>query len=270
MYLEALKLNVIEVSSAEDALEIIDSKEYKFSLILTDYEMSGMNGMDLTVALRCKYSKENLSIIAVSGADSSNIATSFLRYGANDFIKKPYTQEELTARINVNLDLINLFKKSKDDANKDFLTGLYNRRFLFDSGEKIVSKNRRKNKNVAVVMLDIDFFKKINDTYGHDVGDKAIKQIQVILHKKLRESDLVCRVGGEEFSSSDIEKKFEIVRKSFEDNIIEIGSISFSYTVSIGICYGMLNSLEDMITEADNALYTAKNSGRNKVILNII
>ncbi len=271
--LEKLHINVIEAESGQEAIHILqDSKEY-IPLVVTDYEMPDMNGMELTMELRQSYSKDRLAIIALSSSEDSKIATEFLRHGANDFIKKAYTTEEFAVRINVNLELIDLFRQGKETASKDFLTGLYNRRFFFESGVPILEKAKRKKHNLAVAMLDIDFFKKINDTYGHDVGDIAIKEVAVILNKFLRNSDLISRFGGEEFcilmediSLENVTSKFETIREYFEKNIIKTDQHELGYTVSIGLFYGMSNSLEEMITLSDKALYEAKENGRNRLI----
>jgi len=272
--LQKIHVNVIEASSAQEALEIIHKSEHYIPLIITDYEMPDMNGMDLTMELRQHYSKDKLAIIALSGSSDSKIATEFLRYGANDFITRDYSLEEFAVRVNVNLELVDLFRQGKETSSKDFLTGLYNRRFFFDSGASILQKAKRKKMPLAVVMFDIDFFKKINDTYGHDIGDVALKEVSTILHKYLRNSDLISRFGGEEFcillddiSLSDIKTKFEEIRENFENNIIKIENDSFSYTISIGIYYGQKQNLQEMITLSDKALYKAKESGRNKLVI---
>jgi len=274
--LEKLHVKILEASNAEEAINLLEERGEEVSLLLTDYEMPGINGMELTLKLRQDYSKDRLSIIAISGSENSSIATEFLRYGANDFIKKPFTNEELSTRINVNLELIELFKQGKENANKDFLTGMYNRRFFFESGTSIVEKAKRKKTPVAVAMIDIDLFKQINDTYGHDIGDIAIQEISTVLSGLIRTSDLLARFGGEEFcilmeglSVKEIKEKFETIRAAFEKNVITKESVSFSYTVSIGIFYGFHDSLEGMIKLSDDALYAAKESGRNKVVVRI-
>jgi len=159
-------------------------------------------------------------------------------------------------------------------ANKDFMTGAYNRRYFFDAGEAIFLKAKRKEKAVAVTMIDIDNFKNINDTYGHDIGDLAIKEIKRVLDKNLRASDLMARFGGEEFciileeiSEEDVKKLFEKIRKEFEANVIDVDEVEIKYTVSFGIAYGLLGSLEEMVILSDNALYESKESGRNRVTL---
>ena len=273
-YLEVLHVKILEASSAEEAIEILNNAKDEISLLLTDYEMPGKNGMELTLELRQKYSKDKLSIIAISASDNTSLATSFLRHGANDYITKPFSSEELSTRINVNLELIDLFSKARDSAHRDFLTGMYNRRFFYESATAIVEKSKRKKHPVAVIMIDIDHFKAINDTYGHSMGDMALKEIPRILGKNLRSSDLVARFGGEEFcvlldeiKLEEVKKKFEIIRKAVEENFIKHELISFYYTVSIGIFYGFKDTLERMITISDDALYKAKESGRNKIVV---
>ncbi len=272
--LERLHVHVIEAESAKEAIDILHNSDYYIPLVITDYEMPEMNGMELTLELRQSYSKDRLSIIALSGNEDKKIATEFIRHGANDFINKTYTYEEFAVRINVNLELVDLFRQGKESASKDFLTGLYNRRFFFESGVPIVQKARRKKMPLAVAMIDIDYFKKINDTYGHDVGDIAIKEVAVILHKYLRTSDLISRFGGEEFcillediSLDDLTQKFQTIKEAFEQNSITLKDITLSYTVSIGLFYGTADSLEEMITLSDKALYEAKETGRNRLII---
>lgn len=267
-----MNLNVIMASNGKEALEIIKNSEKTFSLVLTDYHMPIMDGMELTFRLREIYDKDELGIIALSSNTTLEIATEFLKIGANDFINKPYLETEVVTRINSNLDLIDLFKKTKDMANKDFLTGLYNRRYFFESGDSILKKSIRAKKNLALAMFDIDKFKNINDTYGHEVGDMAICEVGKIIDKYLRQSDLVARFGGEEFcilidniSYKDSKSLFEKIRLAFENNVITINNIELKFTVSIGVFYGLNENLEEMIKIADEGLYYCKNNGRNQV-----
>jgi diguanylate cyclase (GGDEF)-like protein len=126
-------------------------------------------------------------------------------------------------------------------------------------------------------MFDIDKFKNINETYGHDVGDIAIKEVAKILHTSLRKSDLIARIGGEEFcvllqntNLQNAKSIFEKIRSMFENNIIYIDNIQLSYTVSIGVRYGLDETLEDMIKKADEQLYYCKEHGRNQVSISDI
>ena len=161
-----------------------------------------------------------------------------------------------------------------DVANKDFMTGAYNRRYFFESGNNIFLKAKRKKTPLAVAMIDIDKFKIINDTYGHDVGDVAIKEIKRILDDNLRVSDLMARFGGEEFciilediTEEDTRKLFEQIRLAFEKNEININGTIITYTVSFGIAFGILDTLDDMVKLADNALYDSKENGRNQITI---
>jgi diguanylate cyclase (GGDEF)-like protein len=271
--LKRINLNTLEAENGEEALEVL-YKHPEISLIITDYEMPKMNGLDFTIRVREKYQKDQIAIIAISSINEQDTITKFLRFGANDFVLKPFSHNEVITRINANLEIIDLFSQIKDMANKDFLTGMFNRRYLFDSGTAIFQKAKRKQSPIAVAMIDIDKFKAINDTYGHEVGDDAIKEVSKILHSNLRRSDLVARFGGEEFciilediKLKNLEYVFKNIKNAFEHNIFESCGHTISYTVSIGICYGLLNSLDEMINSADKALYEAKINGRNKVVI---
>lgn len=270
--LKKMNLQVTTASDGKEAFDIIENTEKDFSLVLTDYHMPVMDGMELTFRLRELFDKDELGIIVLSSNNTPEIVSEFLKIGANDFINKPYLETEVTTRVNSNLDLVDLFKETKDMANKDFLTGLYNRRYFFESGNAILKKSIRTQKNLALAMFDIDKFKRINDTYGHEVGDIAICEVGNVLNKYLRSSDLIARFGGEEFcilidniSYEDSEKLFEKIRLAFEQNIIKINNIELKFTVSIGVFYGINDNLEEMIKIADDGLYYCKNNGRNKI-----
>ncbi|ADN09372.1 sensor domain-containing diguanylate cyclase [Sulfurimonas autotrophica] len=177
--------------------------------------------------------------------------------------------------------LICLYQKSKNTNEKlklqtvkDYMTGAYNRRYFFEVARALFSRAKRKNTKLAVIMIDIDNFKAINDTYGHDIGDLAIIEVRKVLERNLRKYDLFARFGGEEFcallddiSKEDVEKLFEKIRKDFENNRITSGDMTIGYTVSFGIAYGMMSSLEKFIKVADEALYTSKQNGKNQVTI---
>lgn len=270
--LNKMNLNVYTVPNGKEALELINSREKKFDLILTDYHMPEMDGMELTLKIRQEHDKDDLGIIILSSNNTPEIAYQFLKIGANDYVNKPLVEMEVLTRVNANLDLLDLFTKTKDLANKDFLTGAYNRRYFFESGNLILKRAKRTNSNLAFAMIDIDRFKSINDTYGHDVGDSVICKTVDILKAHIRESDLIARFGGEEFvllleniSFKDTQIFFEKLQKIFENNIIKIDNTELQFTTSIGVCYGLNDTLEEMIKIADNALYFCKNNGRNQI-----
>lgn len=270
--LQKMNLNVSTCTTGTEAYNLIMNGEKKFSLVITDYNMPGMNGIELTFKLREQFDRDELSIIAISNNDTPDISAQFLKIGANDFITKPFLEIEVVSRINASLDLIDLFDKALDLANKDFLTGLYNRRYFFDVGGTIFQKATRGGRKMALAMVDIDHFKKINDTYGHEVGDIAICEVSNILKNSLRSSDLISRFGGEEFcillddiSYEDSKVFFENIRESFEKNDFKVGDTEINLSCSIGVCYGIGKNLEAMIRKADEGLYYCKENGRNRV-----
>lgn len=192
--------------------------------------------------------------------------------GANDFLYKGFSDEEFFARINSTVDTLELFEKLKKKVNVDYLTGLYNRRYLFEVGKKYYQEFKKANKNFAIAIIDIDNFKSINDNYGHDIGDIAIKEVANILNKNVLNNRILSRLGGEEFcilfynrEKNEVIKLLEYIRISFEKNIIKLDDSNLSYTVSIGCTFEFSNNLDSMIQLADKNLYKAKNEGRNKV-----
>ncbi|MGM0624170.1 MAG: response regulator, partial [Campylobacterota bacterium] len=132
--LEKMKLSVITAENGKEALQILRKKESEISLVVTDYHMPVMDGIDFTLQARQEYQKDSLGIIAVSGVDNEDLATEFLKIGANDFINKPFKEVEVQTRVESNLELLDLFKKAKDLSEKDFLSGAFNRRHFFKNG----------------------------------------------------------------------------------------------------------------------------------------
>ncbi len=266
---ELLRPMRLTIFTAEDPLKALDIiHDNKISLVLTDYEMPKMNGLDFTLRLRERYRKDQMMIITISSNSDHSTIASFLKHGANDYIVKPFMAEELSARISEKLNLLDIIAESKEKANRDFLTGAYNRRFFFETSKPIFKKIKRRKGEFAIAMFDIDHFKKINDTHGHDIGDLAIRDISDILHKSFRTSDIIARFGGEEFCVllEDItiracERIMEKVRKRFEENRLDIGKQTIDYTTSIGVCYGLGKDIDTMLKVADEGLYIAKENG---------
>ena len=163
----------------------------------------------------------------------------------------------------------------KEQSTVDELTGLYNRRFLEQLIPKLVSQTLRRKSTIGILMIDVDFFKQVNDEYGHDVGDKVLKEVANIIKNTIREADLAIRYGGEEFMvllmDVNPEKAAEIaekIRKRVENKVIAVGSITLRKTVSIGVSVFPVDSEHfwQCIKFADVALYKAKEEGRNKVV----
>lgn len=267
------KYSIFEAADGIEALEILKEND-QIKMVITDYNMPNMDGFELTKEIRGKFGRDELTIIGLSGEGSSNLSARFIKYGANDFINKPFLQEEFYCRISQAIEMLENINKIKDLSNKDFLTGLYNRRFLFDSGNKLFASTKRALSTTTVAMLDIDYFKKINDTYGHYAGDLVLQQLAKLLQNRFRKNDIISRFGGEEFcllltsmEHKYIPKIFEELREKIAQEEFQFQKKTISFTVSIGICTKLHPTLEDMIDEADILLYQAKEAGRNRVII---
>jgi diguanylate cyclase (GGDEF)-like protein len=268
--LENLFFQVITVAHGEEALAILENHT-DVSLIITEYQMPVMNGLDLTFAIRKANTKDDLSIIALSENQDDEISALFLKNGANDYIKKPFSKEEFSCRINNSIEALENLHLVTNHANRDFLTGLYNRRYFFLHMSEYIDTSIEK---YAVAMLNIDNFKKINDTYGYEVGDKVIIHLSEILSSRTNYRDMVSRFGGEEFcivlknvnrfSAQDI---LERLREEVEKSYIMINtSKEIRFTISIGFAMNSEDSLEDTIDQADMRLHKAKQEGKNRVI----
>jgi diguanylate cyclase (GGDEF)-like protein len=269
--LRRYRFQALTALNGEEALKLLEENR-DIKIVLTDYLMPKINGLELTKRIRKEFTKDEISVIIVSNDLSRKIPAKFLKYGANDFIYKGFSNEEFFARINSNIEILELFDELKNKANKDYLTGMYNRRYLFDSGKKLYEEYKNKSKSFAVALIDIDKFKNINDTYGHNMGDIAIKEVAIILNKYVDKDALISRMGGEEFcmfiydkKEEEVKKLLEQIRVGFEKNEIQVGDLKLEFTVSIGCSLEYGESLDEMIQKADIGLYDAKNSGRNKV-----
>jgi len=272
--LENLCFNVITVAHGEEALGILQIKP-DISLVLTDYNMPVMNGLELTLNIRKKYSKNELSILALSGDGNEETSALFLKHGANDYIKKPFSKEEFSCRVNNSIEALENIQMITHYANRDYLTGLYNRRYFYENIEEYIGEIKQTRETFAIAMLDIDYFKKVNDTYGHDMGDKVIIQIADFLRSNTKAGDIVARFGGEEFCIviKDISKEgalkvLERIREEVESFSCKTDTTKdLHITVSIGATiFQEEESLEDNINRADMMLYNAKNGGRNQLL----
>ena len=258
--LELLNLNVFEANNGEEALELI--KKEKINFIITDIEMPKMNGLDLVKSIRAVKKIDELPILVVS--NTNNLFTTFkiLKLGANDFIKKPFDKNEYLIRVNNLLDIYDYLINYKEERTIDPLTKVYNRFFLENNLESIFKFYTQK----SVAMLDIDFFKKINDTYGHQAGDKILYYFATHIKNNLRKDDFVIRYGGEEFlifMPNTTKEEAYIVLHKIKNSLKPVENIKFTFSAGIA---SEGETLAEMIKIADNRLYKAKESGRNKII----
>lgn len=271
--LETQHYTILEAKNGIEAIDIVKQNP-AISLVITDYHMPGMDGYELTAEIRKIRPMDKLAIIGTSAYGNPLLSSQFLKRGANDFLTKPYFEEELICRVNQNIEIIEHISQLHDAAIKDQLTQLYNRRYFFGTGEKLFENARRQNLDIAIAMIDIDHFKNINDTYGHGDGDAALVAIAAVLQESFRASDVVTRFGGEEFivmavnmSSEHRANHFESVRRKIEELTIETTQNKIKATVSIGVATALKDSLDEMVQTADELLYQAKESGRNCVVI---
>jgi diguanylate cyclase (GGDEF)-like protein len=230
--------------------------------------MPVIDGVELTKQIREKHDKNEMLIIAMTGNSDHLVSAKFLKIGANDFINKPFSKEELICRINNALDAKEHLEIVSEMANKDFMTKAYNRRYFFQKIEGFYKDNL----NFAIAMLDIDNFKKVNDIYGHDVGDQVIITLANVLKQNTKGADLVARFGGEEFcvALKDVGKKqaigfFVKLRKIISDLSINKNGKKIKFTVSIGLAFSDCKNIDELLKQADDALYSAKENGKNRV-----
>ena len=261
--------------SGTKALEILESPN-DIDLILLDVEMPDINGYDVCKRIKNNETIKNIPIIFITGRTSQEDEEYGLNLGAIDYITKPFNKTITKLRLKNYLEL-----KIKNDLLEkismyDGLTNIRNRRFFDETFEKTFSEIKRDKKSLAVLMIDIDFFKPYNDNYGHGQGDETLRKVAKALEKTIkRASDFVARYGGEEFVIllKDINKDgVEAVANNLLNAVRELkithefSKIENYVTVSIGVSY--YNSSSDitkleLLLKADETLYNVKNSGRN-------
>ncbi len=273
MLLKIQNINYIECNNGKEALDYLDNPESKkIDLLMTDYEMPIINGYELVKKIRDNYSLEELPILVLSGSEDTYMISRFLKAGANDYITKPFLNEEFLARINNAISLSDMFEKVKNMAMTDQLTGLHNRTYFYDAGVKVLEMLQRAKQPLAIAMIDIDNFKKINDTYGHEVGDRALIHVASTITEALRKSDIFVRFGGEEFvillpncSHENALKTTNKICKIVADSTFTIDKqTSIQITISIGVAT-KTDTVDNMLNTADKLMYQAKQNGKNRV-----
>ncbi|MCT7534573.1 diguanylate cyclase [Aliarcobacter cryaerophilus] len=261
--------------SGTKALEILESPN-DIDLILLDIEMPEINGYDVCKRIKNNETIKNIPIIFITGRTSQEDEEYGLNLGAIDYITKPFNKAIVKLRIKNYLDL-----KIKNDMLEklsmyDGLTNIRNRRFFDETFEKTFNEIKRDKKSLAVLMIDIDFFKPYNDNYGHGQGDETLRKVAKALEKTIkRPSDFVARYGGEEFVIllKDINKDgVEAVANNLLNAVRELkithefSKIENYVTISIGASFYNSNSditKLELLLKADETLYNVKNSGRN-------
>jgi diguanylate cyclase (GGDEF)-like protein len=202
------------------------------------------------------------------------IVASFLKYGANDFLYKDFSNEEFFARINGNLDVLELFASTQDKAKKDFLTGVFNKNYLLNVGNEIYEIAKKKKELLAVVMIDIDNFQTINESYGHEIGDEVIVLLANSLLESLNKDSIIARIGQDQFCVllqnrpyAEIYQIFNEFKENIKSKFVEITTGKVFFTLSVGVSIDKNDSLFEMMEDADETLANASYKGGDRVII---
>ena len=271
--------SITEAKTAEEGLIALENKQ--FDVILLDYMMPQIDGIEMVITLRNKPNLGDTAIVMISMSDDEQLAIECLQAGAQDFVAKTEISPgkmkraivQAQKRFELEKKLFDSYCQVRELAEKDSLTGLSNR-YHFEKALKIyLSNNIRSNKNVALLLLDLDHFKNINDSYGHDAGDELLKKVVDIINDCLRGNELFARLGGDEFAIllsgiSDVKEASKVAERiigSLEDPLHVKGN-KVQCGVSIGIAMHPENAStsESLVKYADIAMYRAKHQGRNR------
>jgi len=266
--------------NGKEAWDVMQSKDGP-RLAILDWQMPEMNGIEVCQKIREIDTSEPPYLILLTSKDEKKDIVKGLQAGANDFISKPYDNEELQARINVGRRMVKLqfelgeaYRALEHEAMHDPLTNIFNRRAIMDLLEKEVARAKREKTGLCVGLCDLDFFKKVNDTHGHQIGDEVLIAFTRFVTDQLRLNDHVGRIGGEEFlivasvsKELQLDALFERICEHVRNSEITTEKGSILITVSIGVArYKGVENIDGLVAAADTALYHAKKTGRDRVV----
>lgn len=263
---------VIKVAtSGERALELANQDPIP-DLILLDVQMPDINGYDVFKLLKENSITAEIPVIFVTGKDAVEDEEYGLELGAVDYIAKPIRPSIVKARVKTHITLKQQHDQLVGMATHDQLTGLYNRHYLNDTLSKKVAHAKRHSEPLSVIIVDIDHFKSVNDTFGHLMGDLILKAVANAMEGNARKEDITARFGGEEFivlldncTAHDAQVKAEHLRSQIE----ALNPEGIAVTASFGVAQLQQDTqrCEDLLKNADTALYIAKEEGRNRVVV---
>jgi diguanylate cyclase (GGDEF)-like protein len=272
-----LRHEQIRMKSLMKGNETIDAvKAEPPAVILLDLDMPDMDGFEVLRALKDDPATNNVPVIVLSGLNGSEDKVTAFDLGATDYVTKPFDLAELRARLRAALRLDHLLKLLAERADVDGLTGLGNRAHFNKRWAEKVAECKRYNQPLSLAIIDIDFFKRVNDTYGHPAGDEVIQGVAQLLLRECRSHDVPCRFGGEEFalimphtSPKDAAAVTDRMRQALEQVVWQRHPDN-PVTLSAGMvgCDGSSGELtpEAWLEQADQNLYAAKRGGRNRVV----
>jgi two-component system chemotaxis response regulator CheY len=279
--LKSKKHEVVEASDGKAAWELLQQNTYPF--LITDWMLPKLDGPELIRLVRAANFSHYTYIIMLTAKHAKGDMVDGLESGADDYLIKPFDLSELRARISIGERILNLETRLRDSmdqlyvyATRDSLTGLLNRRALYESVETELKRAKRELKPISMILMDVDHFKLVNDQYGHRIGDQALCMVAQTLEKKKRPYDLVGRWGGEEFLLILPGTGLEDAKRVAERIRVDIDNVEFilkeSEKIHLQASFGVVCmdstqdvSFDELVQRADEALYIAKNEGRNRV-----
>lgn len=268
-------LGEYEVSVAINGATAIElARTQPIDLILLDIVMPNLNGLQVCRTLKTDPKTRRIPIIFITAKTDEDSIEDAYDAGGDDYVSKPFKPREVLARVKILLERSQLLKKLEYLASHDPMTGICNRRRFFELSERCFDQTNPPVMFAAI--LDIDHFKRINDTYGHPGGDEAIRHLSTTLGKRLPSSIIFGRLGGEEFgfvgrfmSKTEALMTFERCYKSIRELTLAYNAQLIRYTASTGLAFkhDATDTLDKLLSEADRALYEAKGKGRNRLIV---
>jgi len=276
-----LRSEPIELTAFADGKEGVEfCAKQSPALVLLDLDMPEMDGFAVLRALRADPATVNTTVVVLSGLSDSQDKVAAFDLGATDYVTKPFDFSELRARVRSALRTQRLLQLLAERAEVDGLTGLANRAAFNRRWAQETNESQRYGRPLSLAVMDIDFFKKINDTYGHPAGDEVIQGFAKVITAFTRDCDIACRYGGEEFCVIMPETAPEASRIVGERIREAMQGTTWprhpehNVTVSVGIAGINAGTAgltpEAWLDRADKALYTAKHGGRNRVVVDVI
>jgi len=273
---------VISVADGEQAWEVLQQEDAP-RLVILDWVMPGLSGPEICRRVRQQSGRQYTYILLVTSKGEKSDVIEGLEAGADDYLTKPVHQNELRVRLGAGRRILELQDallqaqaELREQALRDPLTKLWNRRGILELLEKELARTERGHGPLGVVIADLDHFKRVNDTYGHITGDGVLKGAAERMMRHSRSYDSLGRYGGEEFlvllpgcELGDAEKQAERLRRALAEEPLAVGEQLIPITSSFGVTStpsGTRASVEDVLRVADAALYTAKEQGRNRVV----